>query len=145
MRPNSLGKHGIAAIVVWALLVLGFALGVRHGLLENGVLPRDCSLVEAQGALCTFKTALVQSFLHQRIGWLSLACGALAFALGCRRFAWAGWLSGLVGLVFYSYDPAAVGALLSLLVLARPRQHDGQGERQAGQQPADGLGVRRLG
>ena len=49
MRPNSLGKYGIAAIVVSALLILGFALGVRHGLLENGVLPRDCSLVEAQG------------------------------------------------------------------------------------------------
>ncbi|ENO87484.1 hypothetical protein C666_10835 [Thauera linaloolentis 47Lol = DSM 12138] len=131
-----------------ALLVLGGAYAVRYGLLENGVLPRDCSLPEAQGGLCVFKTVLVQSFVHQRMGWFSLACGVLAFVLGGRRFAWAGWLSGLAGLVFYSYDPAAVGALLSLLVLARPRQgrEEGRkGEGEAGGQPGDGLGVRRLG
>ena len=145
MRRNSSGKYGVAAIIVSAIVVLGAAFAVRHGLLESGVLPRDCSLAEAHRGLCVFKTVLVESFLQQRVGWFSLACGLCAFALGCRRLAWAGWLSGLAGLVFYSYDPAAVGALLSLLVLARPHQHDGQGERQAGQQPADGLGVRRLG
>ncbi len=145
MRRNSLGKQGVLSIVLSALLVLGLAYAVRHGLLENGVLPRDCSLANAQGALCVFKTALVQSFLHQRLGWVSLVCGGLAFALGCRRLAWVGWLSGLAGLVFYSYDPAAVGVLLSLFVLARPRQQHGQGEDKPGQQPSDGLGVRRLG
>ena len=123
MRPNSLGKHGVTSIVLSGLLVLGLAYAVRHGMLENGVLPRDCSVPEAQGALCVFKMALVQSFLHQRLGWFSLTCAALAFVLGCRRLAWAGWLSGLAGLVFYSYDPAAVGSLMSLFVLARPRKH----------------------
>lgn len=145
MKRNSFDKYNVAAILLSALLMLGAAYAVRYGLLENGVLPRDCTLPEVQGALCTFKTALVQSFLHQRMGWFSLACGALAFALGCRRFAWAGWLSGLAGLAFYSYDPAAVGALLSLLVLARPRQQDGRGKHQASEQPGDGLRVGRLG
>ncbi|TAH44220.1 MAG: hypothetical protein EYC67_13730 [Betaproteobacteria bacterium] len=86
----------------------------------------------------------MQSFLHQRLGWLSLACGVLAFANGCRRAAWGGWLLGLVGLVLYSYEPAAVGAMLSLLVLARPRREQGDGQGQAGEQPADGLRVGRF-
>ena len=106
MRRNSSGKYGATAIIISALVVLGAALAARHGLLESGVLPRDCSLTEAQSGLCVFKTVLVQSFMQQRVGWFSLACGVLAFALGCRRLAWAGWLSGLAGLVFYSYDPA---------------------------------------
>ena len=110
MRRNSSGKYGVAAIIVSAIVVLGAAFAVRHGLLESGVLPRDCSLAEAHRGLCVFKTVLVESFLQQRVGWFSLACGLCAFALGCRRLAWAGWLSGLAGLVFYSYDPAAVGA-----------------------------------
>lgn len=148
MGRNNLGKYGVAAILLPALLVLAGACAVRYGLLENGVLPRDCSLPEAQGGLCVFKTVLVQSFLHQRLGWFSLACGALAFVLGCRKLAWAGWSSGLAGLVFYSYDPAAVGALLSLLVLARPhpgRDEGRKGEGEAGGEPGNGLGVRRLG
>ena len=145
MRRNSSGKYGVAAIIVSAILVLGAALAVRHGLLESGVLPRDCSLAEAHSGLCAFKTVLVQSFLQQRVGWFSLACGLCAFALGCRRLAWAGWLSGLAGLIFYSYDPAAVGGLLSLFVLARPRKQHGQGEHQTGEQPGDGLRVRGLG
>ena len=145
MRRNSSGKYGATAIIISALVVLGAALAVRHGLLESGVLPRDCSLTEAQSGLCVFKTVLVQSFMQQRVGWFSLACGVLAFALGCRRLAWAGWLSGLAGLVFYSYDPAAVGGLLSLFVLARPRKENGKGEQQTDQQPGDGLRVRRLG
>lgn len=146
MAKDNFGKCGFAAIVVLALIVGGGALAIRYGLLENGVLPRDCTVAEAPAALCAFKTTLVQGFLHQRVGWVSLICGLLAFVLGSRRFAWAGWASGLAGLVFYSYDPAAVGALLALLVLARPRaEHDGQGERDSGEQPADGLRVRRLG
>ena len=145
MRRNSSGKYGVAAIIVSAIVVLGAAFAVRHGLLESGVLPRDCSLAEAHRGLCVFKTVLVESFLQQRVGWFSLACGLCAFALGCRRLAWAGWLSGLAGLVFYSYDPAAVGGLLSLFVLARPRKQQGQGEHQTGEQPGDGLRVRRLG
>lgn len=148
MRRNNLGKYGVAAILLSALLVLGSACAVRYGLLESGVLPRDCTLPEAQGGMCVFKTALVHSFLHQRMGWFSLACGGLAFVLGCRRLAWGGWLSGLAGLVLYSYDPAAVGMLLSLLVLARPEQGADkrrQGKDEAGGQPGDGLGVGRFG
>lgn len=121
-----------------AVVVLAATLGIRYGLLENGLLPRDCSASGASALACGFKWGLVQSFLDQRLGWASLVFGAAAFALAARRLAWIGWVLGLAGLVLYSFDPAAAGALLALLVLARPvagqgRDEDGQREGKAGQ------------
>lgn len=149
MVRNDLRKCGYAAILLTAVVVLAATLGIRYGLLENGLLPRDCSAGGAPALACGFKWGLVQSFLHQRLGWASLVFGVAAFAFSARRLAWVGWLLGLAGLVLYSFDPAAVGALLALLVLVRPasgqgRDEDGLGEGEAGQQPADRLRVRRL-
>jgi len=144
---NCLLKYVPASVLLFGLLVLAAALGTRYGLLENGVLPQECGATygESIWSACGFKWALVQSFLQQRMGWASLAFGVLAFVFSCQRAAWAGWLIGMAGLVLYSYDYAAVGALLSLLVLARAAEQDRQGEGQAGGQPANGLQVRGLG
>lgn len=122
-------------------------LALRYGVIEADLLPRDCSggADAAPAWQCSLKWLLVHSFLDQRVGWLSLATGGLAFALSCRRLAWVGWLSGIAGLVLYSYDPAAVGVLLALFVLVRPREQHRQGEGQADEKPADGLGIGRLG
>lgn len=145
MARNDLLKHWIATPMFAGAVLLAIVLGVRYGLLENGVLPRDCLAPGSPAAPCAFKAVLVQSFLHQRLGWASLVFGALAFAFGWRKAAWAGWILGLAGLILYSFDPAAVGAMLSLLVLARPQGDHRQGEGQAGKQPADGLRVGGLG
>ena len=144
MRIN-LPKHGVAGPLILGALVAALALWFRHGLLEAGVLPRDCTVVDAPFAACAFKDALVQTFLYQRLGWVSLAAGVLAFAFSCRRLAWAGWLCGVAGLVLYSYDPAAVGGLLALLVLVGADEQQRQGERESDQQPGDGLRVGGLG
>ncbi|THF63549.1 hypothetical protein E6O51_05000 [Pseudothauera rhizosphaerae] len=87
----------------------------------------------------------MQSFLQQRLGWAALVLGVVAFVSGRRAPAWAGWLAGVAGLVLYSFDPAAVGALLALLTLARaaPEQR-GQAQGQPGGEPGEGLGVGRL-
>ncbi|HRP25013.1 MAG TPA: hypothetical protein PLF79_02985 [Thauera sp.] len=144
MRSKNSGKH----VIVWALLAaLALGAGVfwlRHGVLEAGLLPRDCAAPGSPLGLCLAKDALIQTFLHQRIGWLSLAFGVLAFVRDSPRLAWVAWLSGVAGLVLYSYDPAAVGALLALLVLVRAHEQHRQGQRQSGQQPGDGLGVGHL-
>ena len=118
-------KLNVIKVVVSGAGIAVLALGVRYGLLESGILPRECgSFAElwssATPVMCGFKWALVQSFLEQRLGWLSLVCGVLAFGLSSRRLAWAGWLTGVLGLVFYNYEGAAVGGLLALLVLCRP-------------------------
>lgn len=120
MKPNNLANTTWVSIALSGLAVLGLAVGLRYGLLEAGLLPRDCEAADAPALACGFKWVLVQSFLHQRLGLAGLALGLAAFALSCRRLAWAGWLLGLAGLVLYNQDFAAVGGLLSLLVLARP-------------------------
>ena len=126
MKRNVLGEYGIA----WPWLASGLAalLGaawLRYGVLEAGVFPLDCglTLAESEGTLCIAKWMLVQSFLHQRLGWVCLVAGIAAFVLQKRPLAWIGWLTGIVGLVLYNFDYAAIGGLLSLLVLvARPQQ-----------------------
>ncbi len=126
MWRNILQKCGGATFIVATAAVLALALWLRYGLLEAGALPRDCggSIAEGLGGLCGVKWALVQSFMQQRLGWVSLVCALLAFATGGRMAAWAAWLSGIAGLVLYSFEPAAVGLMLALLVLARrPTEH----------------------
>lgn len=145
MEPEKLPQKRLTAVLLAGVSLLVVVLGVRYGLLENGVLPRDCLAPASPALSCAFKTTLVHSFLHQRVGWASLAFGVLAFVVGCRRAAWVGWLTGLAGLVLYSYEPAAVGAMLSLLVLARPGSQQGDAEGKADAEPADGLRVRGLG
>lgn len=144
MRMN-LPKHEVLAPLLAGVLLAAIALWFRHGLLEAGLLPRDCTLADAPRGACLFKDALVQTFLHQRLGWVSLAVGALAFIFSCRRLAWAGWLTGVAGLVLYSYDPAAVGALLALLVLVSADEQGRKGERKPDKQPGDRLGIGGLG
>ncbi len=135
------------AIVAVGAAVLAAALLLRYGALEAGAFPLDCTSAAADGmgGLCAAKWLLVQSFLHERLGWLSLVLGLAGFATRRPGFAWTGWVSGIAGLVLYSFDPAAVGALLSLLVLARAASQRRRGEEQPGEQPRDGLGVRGLG
>lgn len=147
MNRNSFQEYGGTAWFLVGLVVLAAVLGLRYGVIEAGLLARDCAggAGVAPAWQCALKSVLVHTFLDQRVGWFSLATGAIAFAWSSRRLAWAGWLSGIAGLVLYSFEPAAVGALLGLFVLARPRQQHRNGEQQPDQQPADGLRIGRLG
>ena len=138
-RAKTIAAVGAAA--------LGAAFLLRYGALEAGVFPLDCvgSATGPFDGLCAAKWVLLQSFMHERLGWLSLVLGLAAFATRRSGVAWGGWVTGIAGLVLYSFDPAAVGALLSLLVLARAASQRRRGEEQAGEQPRDGLRVGRLG
>lgn len=129
-----------------SLLVLVFALVARYGLMESGLVAAECggSLAEGVQGWCGAKWALIQSFVHQRLGWVSLVAGVVAFVMRCRLLALCGWFTGIAGLVLYSFDYAAVGAVLSLLVLARHLAQEGKGDQQSHHEPGDRLGVERL-
>jgi len=148
LAGNVLQKYGSAKkLVLVSSVMIGLVLWLRYGVLEAGVLRSDCGTTFADGlqGVCLAKWLLVQSFMQQRLGWLSLALGLAAFVLRRRPLAWGGWISGLAGLVLYSFDYAAVGALLSLLVLARGSAQDRSGEQQTGDEPANGLRIGGLG
>jgi hypothetical protein len=149
MQPDFSNASGRATVTLIAVsaAVLATAFGIRYGLLEAGVFPIDCggALAEGLAGWCAAKWLVVQSFMQERLGWLSLVLGVAAFVLRRRTLAWGGWLTGLTGLVLYSFDPAAVGALLSLLVLARNGSQHRRGEDEPGGEPADRLRVGGLG
>jgi hypothetical protein len=119
MTRSSFNARSVAPLLLSLLIVLALAAGLRYGLVEAGRLPADCggSLAEGRGFACAFKCALVQSFLHQRLGWASLVFAIAALISGRRGLAWPGWCLGLAGLVLYGFEPAAAAGLISLLRL----------------------------
>jgi hypothetical protein len=103
------------------VLALALALVLRVYAIEPSHIGHACDLSPWSG-WCAARTALIMAFRFQELGWAALAAGIAATLL---RRAWLGQLAlalGLAGLVLYSYEPAAVGALLGALVLFRPRR-----------------------
>jgi hypothetical protein len=106
-----------------ALVVAGVALAaasaVRHGLVEPAELTARCDAAPWIAADCAIRTLSVQSFVHQRVGWVAMTAGfvALLLAHGTPRR----WLSlmalacGAWGLVLYSSAYAAPAVLLAAL------------------------------
>lgn len=105
---------------VLPLLALALAFALRLYAIEPSHIGHACDPSPWSG-WCAARTALIMTFRFQEIGWAALAAGIAATLL---RRAWLGQLAlalGFIGLVLYSYEPAAVGALLGALVLFRPR------------------------
>jgi hypothetical protein len=112
VRRSVSGGLAIAAVVG----VVAFAL--RTFAIEPAWIAHACDPAPWHGA-CAARTALLRSFVHQEIGWAAFAAGVFATVLRGPRAATAALALGAAGLVLYSYEPAAVGALLGLLVLVR--------------------------
>jgi hypothetical protein len=104
--------------VAIALVVVVAAYALRLLAIEPAAIAHACDPAPWAGA-CAPRSLLLRSFVNQEIGWVSFAAGVLATALRGRRLATFALAAGGAGLVLYSYEPAAVGALLGLLVLAR--------------------------
>ena len=121
------GAGWLALLVVGGVALI-LAWGLRYGLLEGGRLPADCTV--GGGAACAFKNALVWSFLGNKLGWLALASGVLAFLSGARVLAWIGWVTGVLGISLYCFDSSAVGLLAALLTLIRLPKSTAQGHHQ---------------
>jgi len=102
-----------------SLLCLAF-MALRFGVIENDLLPHGCGPVgSGSGLPCGLAWLLTQSFHAQRLGIIALMFGVVGFLGGIRLCSWAGWLAGVAGLILYSPDYAAVGALLGFFSLLR--------------------------
>jgi hypothetical protein len=101
-----------------AAVVVACAFALRRFAIEPAAIAHACDPSPWSGA-CAARSALILTFVDQEIGWIALAAGVVATLLRSRRVASLALACGGAGLVLYSYEPAAVGALLGLLVLAR--------------------------
>lgn len=110
-----------------ALLALALAWLARHLVVEPAAYAHACDPSPWAG-WCAARTAIIRTFVHQEIGWLALAAGIAATVWRRRWLARVALAAGAAGLVLYSFEPSAVGALLGALVLARA---SGQAEHAA--------------
>jgi hypothetical protein len=111
-------SHPLVPTFVLAALVLAVSLALRRFAIEPAAIAHACDPAPWAGA-CAARTLVILGFVNQEVGWLAFAAGALATLLRAPRLATLALAAGCAGLVLYSYEPAAVGALLGLLVRAR--------------------------
>jgi hypothetical protein len=115
IRPGGSRLRTMAAVAI-AVLALTYAL--RYLLIEPAAIAHACDPAPWAG-LCAARTLVILGFVNQELGWAALVAGVSATLLRSPRLALLALAAGCAGLVLYSYEPAAVGALLGVLVLAR--------------------------
>lgn len=111
-------KARVFTLVLSGVVVLGLALWARYGLIEPEGIAHACLGSDAWN--CVLRDLIVATFNRQQLGYVAVGAALLALVPRLRPLAWLAWASGLAGLVLYCWDYAAVGAVLALLVLARP-------------------------
>jgi hypothetical protein len=111
--------------LIWMVLIcaagLGLAALARHRLIEPADMTTYCDS-GAGGALCVLRAWIIQAFVHQRIGWFTLALAVLATATAWRSLAALALFTACAGMVLYTTELCAPAALLALLVFVRDGQ-----------------------
>jgi hypothetical protein len=115
-------RYPTVGVRVLAWLGIGAALGVamliRYYLIEPATVAQACD-AGMQGWTCGIRRLAILCFDHQQLGYIALTGCVLALLM---RSSWIAWLSAVVsvtGLVWYCFEPCAVGLVISVLVLAR--------------------------
>ena len=104
--------------LTYPAIALVVALLLRYLVVESTDLALHCDMHRWEG-WCGVRTALVLSFFRQDLGWVALVLSLLA---GWRQSLLMTRLSlalAVAGLILYSYEPAAVAALVAAMLLAR--------------------------
>jgi hypothetical protein len=130
-KNGQAGAHGLflpsrrAAILIagLGLAVLGAALWLRYGLIQNSAIGIACE-EGARSLACTLRLGVIVLFVYGVYGWVALAAAAVnlwrpnlpAFGIGA--------MFALAGLVLYNTRVAALAAALLVLSLARPAPAD---------------------
>lgn len=144
--PRMTGAGRAVRRALPSVLALAIALILRHAVVEPAAVAHACDPAP-WADWCAARTLLVYGFATQGIGWLSLAAGVLAtlhrqlriahLPIAQVAVAQLAMAAGSAGLVLYSFEPAAAGALLGLLVLVRaPSAPDGSPRRGQPKQAA---------
>lgn len=116
------GNRGLrVALIALSLAAITLALAglARSQLVEPAHWSAACDAAPWQGAWCPLRSALIEAFVSQRIGWVALAVAIGAVVLRKRPLAYASLALGCAGLVLYSVSAAAPAVLVAALALAR--------------------------
>ena len=104
--------------LTYPAIALVVALLLRYLVVESTDLALHCDMHRWEG-WCGVRTALVLSFFRQDLGWVALVLSLLACWRQCLLMARLSLALAVAGLILYSYEPAAVAALVAAMLLAR--------------------------
>jgi len=105
-------------VVLFAALLTGIIQAIRLLLIEPEGVAQACAL-DASPWHCQLRALIVAGFAHHLYGPVSLVAALLAWVSGLRVLAALAMLSGMAGMVLYTFDIAALGFVLGALQLAR--------------------------
>lgn len=108
----------VATWLIAAVLIGAASALLRYQLIEPLSWAETCEPQRWQG-WCVVRSATIELFQQQRIGWFATACALTGLVTGVRLFAGLALLSGAASMVLYAVEPGAFGALLGLLSLVR--------------------------
>ena len=118
---------------------LALALAARHWLVEPAHLTAHCD-GGAPEFWCAVRFWVIQSFVHQRIGWWALALAVFALVVPNRGAALAAaalaLFAGSGALVLYTAELGAPAALLAALVFVPTAQPSGSLSGHPARHPA---------
>jgi hypothetical protein len=109
------------SVALWCGLSLLAAAFVRYAWIEAVDVAAHCD-AGAGGLVCTLRAWIIQTFIHQRLGWVAMVLAALAYALSSVWAAGVALFLACAGLVLYSTELSAPAALLAALVFAKVGQ-----------------------
>lgn len=107
-------------ILAWCgiAVALGLAMLIRYRLIEPAAVAQACD-AGLQSWQCRLRSLAIGCFDHQQLAYAALAGSVLALL---TRSGWAAWLTAVVsatGLVWYCFEPSAVGLVIGVLLLAQ--------------------------
>ena len=112
------GMARAIAVVLLAAAVLGLALLLRIHVIEPPEFAWACQSATPPW-WCPLRMGAIFALRAGAIGFLALACGGAALWRSSRGAALTAVALGAAGLVLYGPEPAAGGALLGALAIAR--------------------------
>lgn len=119
---ESLGARHTTAIRILAWLalasVLVMAMLIRYRLIEPAAVAQACDAGSRVWA-CGIRRLAILTFDHQQLSYLAVAGSILALLTRSASIAWLTAAVSAVGLVWYCFEPCAVGLVIGVLVLAR--------------------------
>ena len=113
-------KRAAAIIAVLGLAVLGAALWLRYGIIQNSEIGVACEAGEKAGFGCAIRLGVIMLFVYGVSGGVALVAALMQLWRPNVVVFGVGIIFALLGLVLYNTRVAALAAALLVLSLARP-------------------------
>ena len=116
-------RTSAVGLLVWLAIATAFGLAmlVRYRLIEPVAIAQACDAGLHDWA-CSVRWLAIRTFDHQQLGYIAIAGCVLAILMRSAFLAWLTAVVSVTGLIWYCFEPCAVGLVVSVLLLARAQR-----------------------